>query len=125
MRLRLMLFATVVALVAVPAAGSSPQKLRFTATLSAPTHSPKVGRAWRYTIYVRNLPEGNPIMATAKRYVTLNGRKIDTVGWNKFRGAFRGTYYWPRVDRGKPLLFQAQVVGPGGTKTLSYPIRVQ
>ena len=112
-------------LLTAPLAGSSPQTLRFTATIVAPTHSPKAGAPWRYAIYVRNLPEGNPIQASAKRFVLLNGRKIDTVGWNKFRGVFRQNYTWPAVDRGKGLIFRAEVAGPGGVKRLDYAIRVQ
>jgi hypothetical protein len=128
MRSPIALVLTVAALAAMlvaPSAGSSTETLRFTATLSAPTHAPKVGQPWRYAIYVRGLPAGNPIAASAKRFVLLNGRKIDTVGWDKFRGVFRQTYYWPRVDRGKALVFQVQVTGPGGLKTINYSIRVQ
>ena len=113
------------ALIAVPLAGSSPQKLGFTASLTAPTHSPRAGTPWRYSVYVRSLPDGNPISAIAKRYVTLNGRTIDTLGWNKFRGVFRQTYVWPRVDRGKALLFHVDVTGPGGVWKKTYAIRVQ
>ena len=112
-------------LLTAPLVGSSPQRLRFTASLSAPTHSPKAGAPWRYAIFVRSLPDGNPIQASAKRFVLLNGRKIDTVGWNKFRGVYRQTYFWPRVDRGKGLVFRAEVAGPGGVKRLDYAIRVQ
>jgi hypothetical protein len=112
-------------LLTAPLAGSSPQTLRFTATLVAPTHSPKAGAPWRYAIYVRNKPDGNPILASAKRYVLLNGRTIDTIGWNKFRGVYRQTYVWPSVDRGKALVFRAVVTGPGGSKRLDYAIRVQ
>lgn len=112
-------------LLTAPLAGSSPQKLRFTATIAAPTHSPKAGAPWRYAIYVRSLPEGNPIQASAKRFVLLNGRRIDTIGWNKFRGVFRQNYVWPSVDRGKGLVFRAEVAGPGGVKRLDFPIRVQ
>jgi hypothetical protein len=128
MRSRATLFlctAAICALVATPLAGSAEQKLQFTATLSAPTHSPAAGTPWRYAIYVRNLPDGNPIQASAKRMVLLNGRKIDTVGWNKFRGVFRQTYVWPRVDRGKALVFHVEVTGPGGVKKIDYPIRVK
>ncbi len=112
-------------LLTAPLAGSSPQKLRFTSTIAAPTHSPKAGAPWRYAIYVRSLPAGNPIQATAKRFVLLNGRRIDTVGWDKIRGVYRQTYIWPRVDRGKGLVFRAEVAGPGGVKRLDYTIRVQ
>jgi hypothetical protein len=112
-------------LLAAPLAGSSPQKLRFTATIVAPTHSPKAGAPWRYAIYVRSLPDGNPIQASAKRWVLLNGRKVDTVGWNKFRGVFRQNYVWPSEDRGKALAFHVEVTGPGGVWRRDYAIRVQ
>jgi hypothetical protein len=113
------------ALIAVPLGGSSTQKLGFTAALAAPTHAPVAGTPWRYSIYVRSLPDGNPISAIAKRYVTLNGRKIDTLGWSKFRGVFRQTYVWPRIDRGKALVFHVDVTGPGGVWKKTYAIRVQ
>jgi hypothetical protein len=128
MRSRLTVFVcagSIGALLTAPLGAPSPQKLRFTAALVAPTHTPKAGAPWRYAIYVRNLPAGNPIQASAKRFVLLNGRKIDTIGWNKFRGVYRQTYIWPRVDRGKGLVFRAEVTGPGGTKRLDYAIRVQ
>ena len=112
-------------LLTAPLGASSVQKLRFTAALVAPTHTPKAGSAWKYAIYVRSLPDGNPIQASAKRFVLLNGRRIDTVGWNKFRGVYRQTYVLPRVDRGKGLVFRAEVAGPGGVKRLDYTIRVQ
>ena len=112
-------------LLTAPLGASSPQKLRFTASISAPTHTPRAGAPWRYAIYVRSLPDGNPIQASVKRFVLLNGRRIDTIGWNKFRGVYRQTYFWPRVDRGKGLVFRAEVAGPGGVKRLNYPIRVQ
>jgi len=112
-------------LLTAPLGASSLQKLRFTATFVAPTHSPTAGSPWKYAIYVRNLPAGNPIQASAKRFVLLNGRKIDTVGWNKFRGVYRQNYVWPRVDRGKALLFHVEVTGPGGVWKKDYPIRVQ
>jgi len=112
-------------LLTAPLGASSLQKLRFTATIAAPTHTPKAGVPWKYAIYVRNLPAGNPIQASAKRFVLLNGRRIDTVGWNKFRGVYRQTYVWPRVDRGKGLVFRAEVAGPGGVKRLDFTIRVQ
>ena len=112
-------------LLTAPLGASSVQKLRFTAALVAPTHTPKAGSAWKYAIYVRSLPDGNPIQASAKRFVLLNGRRIDTVGWNKFRGVFRQNYVWPSEDRGKGLVFRAEVAGPGGVKRLDYAIRVQ
>ncbi len=112
-------------LLTAPLAGSSMQKLRFTATIAAPTHSPRAGAPWRYAIYVRNRPDGIPIRATVKRFVLLSGRKIDTVGWDRFRGVYRQTYVWPRVDRGKGLVFRAEVAGPGGVKKLDYTIRVR
>ncbi len=126
-RLALLLaLATATSLLVVPAAGSSAQRLLFTATLVAPTHSPKVGQPWRYSIYIRDL-RGRPIKGTAiQRVLTSSGRVVDGVGTYTFRGVYRRTYYWPRVDRGKNLTFQAKVSGPrGGTKTINYPIRVQ
>ncbi len=128
MRSRLTLLAcagSIGVLLTAPLAGSSPQKLRFTASIVAPTHSPKAGAPWRYSIYVRSLPDGNPIEASAKRLVLLNGRKIDTLGWNKFRGVFRQNYVWPSEDRGKALAFHVEVTGPGGVWRRDYAIRVQ
>ena len=112
-------------LLTAPLGASSLQRLRFTATIAAPTHTPKAGVPWKYAIYVRNLPAGNPIQASAKRFVLLNGRKIDTVGWNKFRGVFRQNYVWPSEDRGKALAFHVEVTGPGGVWRRDYAIRVQ
>jgi hypothetical protein len=115
---------TIAALLVTPLAGSRGQKLKFSATFTAPTHSPKPGVGWKYAVYVRNRA-GFPIVATAKQQVLLGTRKIDVIGWNKFRGVWRRTYVWPREDRGKPLTFQVLVVGPGGTKRLNYAVRVQ
>ena len=119
--------AFVAATLCLPTAGTASQsRLRFSATLTAPTPTPRVGEPWRYAVYVRDL-KGRRIQAVAKEQVVLRGttRTIDVIGWNKFFGVRRNTYRWPAVDRGKSLLFQIRVLGPGGTKIINYPIRVQ
>lgn len=124
-RVTLLLLAVAAALlVAAPSASPSVARLRFKSSFYAPTHNPKVGAAWRYTLHATNLA-GRPIGVTAKQEVrTDKGLKVDVIGWKTFHGSYAHTYRWPSVDRGKSLVFTVRLVGPGGTKVYKYKIRV-
>jgi hypothetical protein len=111
-------------LVASQAASPGASRIRFRANLFAETHTPRAGAVWNYTIKVTNL-KGDPIKVVAKQWVFHNGHRIDTVGWNQFRGTYRHSYRWPTVDRGKSLQFVVRVVGPGGARVLTYAVRVR
>jgi hypothetical protein len=125
MRARLLtpLAVLAVALASAPGATPAASAVRFQATLTAPTHNPRVGERWRYSITVRS-PAGLPMTLPAKQIVIENSRTIDVICLCAVRGTLHHTYRWPRSDRGKRLLFQARIRGPGGTKILNYTVRV-
>jgi hypothetical protein len=123
-RLLVLVVALAVVLVAAQAASTSASRIRFRANLFATTHSPHAGDKWSYTINVRNFV-GVPIKAVAKQFIFHDGHRIDTIGWNQFKGTYRRSYRWPTVDRGKTLVFVAKILGPGGQKTLTYTVHVK
>jgi hypothetical protein len=99
-------------------------RVGFRASLRAPTHTPSVGKGWTYVVTAR-YPSGQPASATVVARVLDRGKVIDTIGWNGFKGRFRDTYRWPDSDRGRSLVFQARVIGPGGSTILTYRVRVR
>ena len=111
-------------LVAAQAATSQSARLRYRASLSAPTHNPIAGQPWRYTVRVRNLA-GHGITVSSRQMVLSGQTRLDTIGWFAIRANFRHTYRWPLADRGKALTFRVRIKGPGGWKNLDYAIRVR
>jgi len=106
---------------AAAAGGSSP----LVATLTAPTHAPKAGEPWPYTIRATNRA-GKPIEGTATvTVVAAAGQVIDGVGIFDAKRVIEQTYRWPRVDRGRALVFQVEISALESTKIVRYPVRVQ
>ena len=121
----LALAAGCLALAAAPAAAPRQSLLPFRATLTAPTHTPRVGQAWGYAVFVRDLA-GHRIGGVVVPQVIYRRHKIDTVGWLKFKnGVFRRAYRWPAVDRGRSLVFRVTVIAKGGSKRLEYRVNVR
>ena len=101
--------------------GSSP----LVATLTAPTHAPKAGEPWAYTIRATHRA-GKPIEGTATvTVVAAAGQVIDGVGIFDAKRVIEQTYRWPRVDRGRALVFQVEISALESTKIVRYPVRVQ
>jgi hypothetical protein len=101
----------------------------LTATLTAPTHAPKIKTRWYYT--VRATLAGKPAA------VKLTAQIVDPIGGSHpvqfgsstknitnwpFRGRFRDSIIWPGSSRGIPLKLRV-IVKVGGTKsTITYAV---
>jgi len=103
----------------------------FRAVLHAPTHTPKAGKPWLYSVRVTD-PEGRPIRARITMRVLFGGipvGKVDSGKTFSFVGTWRepknSPLIWPARSRGHPLTFEALVIARGATKRLDYTINVQ
>lgn len=129
MRVRL-LPALVVAL-ALVFAGSASAAPPFKATLTAPTHTPKVNAPWRYSIRVTDLRD-KPIPARVTvqvidpfgmaHPVQFGSTARNVVNW-AFFGVFRDFVKWPPESRGFQLTLRATVSAKGAIRRLTYPVR--
>ena len=124
MRTRLLI--TVLALVLTPAAAAAP----FKATLTAPTHTPKVNAYWFYTIHATR--NGKPIRATVTVQIVDTFGVVYPVQYDNttknivnkpFTGIFRDYVQFPPESRGFKVTFRAIVKAPGGKVTLTYWIK--
>jgi hypothetical protein len=96
---------------------------RFSATVSGQNRRPKVGTPWWWAVRAR--AGGRAAGGTAIVRVVVAGHVVDTVGWFGFDGAVGHSYRWSPKLRGSPALFQAKIIGPGGTRTVAYAVRVR
>jgi hypothetical protein len=95
----------------------------FVVRLVPQNRAPRAGRRWRFAVYARDARD-RPVGGTVVVRVAVAGHIVDTVGWFKFDGNLRRAYSWSKVLRGSLALFQARVIGPGGSRTVGYPVRV-
>lgn len=80
---------------------------------------------WPYTIRVTDRTS-RPVEGTATiTVVTAAGEVVDGVGTFDAKRTVRGTYRWPSVDRGCPLVFQALISALDSTEIVRYPVRVR
>jgi hypothetical protein len=102
------------------------------ATLTAATHSPKVGAHWPYT--VRATIGGKPARArvTAQIVDPLGG--VHPVGFGakkgnvtriRFLGTFRDFVIWPADSVGFPLTFRITVVAGKAKRVIAYKVVVK
>jgi hypothetical protein len=105
--------------------------LPFRAVLHAPTHTPKAGKPWLYSVRVTD-PQGRPIRARITMRILFGGiavGKVDSGKTFSFVGTWRepkdSPLIWPARSRGHPLTFEAIVTARGATKRLDYTIDVQ
>jgi hypothetical protein len=103
----------------------------FRAVLRAPTHTPKAGKPWLYSVRVTD-PQGRPIRARITMRVLLGGipvGKVDSGKTFSFVGTWREPkdlpLIWPARSRGRPLTFEALVTARGQTKRLDYTVNVK
>ncbi len=113
------------ALAAVAHGGQAAVKV----TLAAPTHSPRIGVKWSYTVHAT--AGGKPAAAriTAQIVDPLGGVHPVEFGDTKklianrpFTGAFRDFVRWPAESRGIPLTFRVTVVAGGVRKVIAYRV---
>jgi hypothetical protein len=116
-----------------PVATTKPHRapFPFRAVLHAPTHSPKAGKPWLYSVRVTD-PQGRPIRARITMRVLFGGIPVGKVDAGKtfsFVGTWRepkdSPLIWPARSRGRPLTFEAIVTARGATKRLDYTISVR
>lgn len=98
-------------------------------TLAAPTHSPRIGVKWAYT--VRATSAGKPVAAriTAQIVDPIGGvHEVDFGSTKKpivnrpFTGAFRDYVLWTPESRGIPLTFRVTVVAERMRKVIAYRV---
>jgi hypothetical protein len=100
--------------------------LAFKATLTAPTHRPRVNRPWPVTIRATDLV-GHPIRARVTMRFLFAGVPVGKVDNGRIY-AFVGTWRerkgqeieFPATSRGQRLTFQALVTARGRTIRLNY-----
>jgi hypothetical protein len=97
---------------------------RFSATLSGQNRRPSVGTPWWWAVRARGAG-GRAAGGTAIVRVVVAGHVVDTIGWFGFNGSIGRSYRWSPKLRGVPALFQAKILGPGGTRTVSFAVRVR
>jgi hypothetical protein len=97
---------------------------RFRVTLAGSGHSAKAGAPWQFVVRALDA-HGNSIQGTAVVRVIVKGQIADTVGWFGFKKRIVRAYRWPRTYRGSVARLQAKVIGPGGTRTVVYAVRVR
>jgi len=99
------------------------------ATLTAPTHTPKINVHWAYTVHVTK--DGKAVSAR------LTAQIVDPIGgvhavqfdnstknitrW-PFKGTFRDYVIWPRSSRGVPLTFRVTIIVGQTKKVVNYRV---
>jgi hypothetical protein len=96
----------------------------FRATVSGQGRTPRAGAKWSFVVRAHNAA-GQGVAGTAKIYVLLHGKVVDTVGWFSFKGSLRKTYRWSPTLRHQGALLQVNVIGPGGMRTVAYSVHVR
>lgn len=124
MRTRLLIAA--LALVLTPAAAAAP----FKATLTAPTHTPKVNAYWYYTVHATR--NGKPIRATVTVQIVDSFGGAHPVQYDNttknivnrpFTGKFRDYVQFPPDSRGFKVTFRAIVRALHAKVTLTYWVK--
>ena len=103
----------------------------FRAVLHAPTHTPKAGEPWLYSVRVTDR-QGRPIRARITMQVLFGGVPVGKVDAGKtfsfvgtWREPKRSPLIWPARSRGRPLTFEAIVTARGATKRIDYTVTVK
>ena len=104
-----------------PALARAPQ---FAASIRSTTHEPSAGTRWVFVVNARDV-HGRPVPASALVRVLVDDTVVDTVGMFGFHGTLRRSYAWSPTLRGSHAVLEARVAGPGGTRTVTFPVRVQ
>jgi hypothetical protein len=99
-------------------------KPAFRLSVSGGTRTPLARAPWTFAVRARSAT-GRGVPGTARIRVLLHGKVFDTVGWFGIKGYLRKTYSWSSRLRGQRALLQVSMVGPGGTRTAAYAVRVR
>ena len=126
--MRTSLLVKVLALVLTPAAAAAP----FKATLTAPTHTPKVNAKLYYTIHASR--NGKPIRATVTVQIVdsfggVHAAQFDNTTKNivnkLFSGTFRDYVQLPLESRSFKVTLRAIVRAAGGRITLAWWLKAR
>jgi hypothetical protein len=93
-----------------------------TATLRAPTHSPRVDVGWPIHFTVSR--GGAPARASVAYEYLLGTQVVAHRSHYTFTGRFSDMFEWPAAAVGYPLTFRAVIVSEGVTLDLDYPVQV-
>jgi hypothetical protein len=106
-------------------------KPRIRVTLTAQSHSPRVGKPWRYEVRVTDAA-GRPVPASVHLQMVSVGTPVGQIGLHYVKnGVWRetiggdGNAPFPAAARGQPLTFQAIVFAKGQTVAKNWPILVK
>jgi hypothetical protein len=115
-----------------PRISPRPAPARFRVSLSAPTHTPRVGTAkWWYVVRATTLA-GRPLHGRLTVAVVdpLGTAHIAEVGTSTrkllaypFVGRYRDFAQWPAASRGYRLTLRVTVRALGGSRTVNYWVR--
>ena len=94
------------------------------ATLTAPTHTPKVNAPWHYVVRVTN-GAGHPAAAVVHLQALFQGAVVGQIGLHPVsQGVWSETITWPQASVGQALVFQVLATALGATVTINYPLQV-
>ena len=103
----------------------------FQATLTAPTHEPKVNARWYWSVKVSDL-RGRPLPARITAHVIDPFGGVHPVEFGPstkrivdwpISGRFRDYAIWPPESRGFRLTFRVTVKAKGAVRRLEYRVR--
>ena len=105
--------------------GTAPVK----ATLTAPSHTPKINVKWYYVVRVTRGGKPVPGKLTMQIVDPIGGvhpvefgpTTKNIVRW-PIKGVFRDYIIWPRSSVGFPVKLRATIVGTGYKKVVSYTV---
>jgi hypothetical protein len=127
---RLLLAALLVALAPGAAAAAT---VPFRATLTAPTHTPKVNARWYYTVHLTDL-KGRALRGTVTaqikdplgnlHYSTYDGTNRNIRNF-PFTGRFRDYAQFPAASAGFTLTVRVTVKAKGAQRVLNWWIRAR
>lgn len=102
------------------------------ATLTAATHTPKVGVHWRYSVHATIAGKPARARVTVQIVDPLGGKHPVGFGAKKgnvtripFRGTFRDFVIWPKSSVGFPLLFRVTVTAGKAKRVIDYKVTVR
>lgn len=113
------------------AAPQPPTSPGFHVTLTAPTHTPRVGPKWWYVVRARDR-NGRPVAGrlTVQVIDPLGTAHPAEVGTSRrklvdypFPGRYRDFAQWPAASRGYRLVFRVTVSAKGARRSVSYWVR--
>ena len=92
-------------------------------SLSAPTHTPKVGKPWRLTVSAQR--DGRPLSGKVKVDVLHNGSIVGRAAAGTLTGGkFAHDFDWPPESAGQPLTVKTTVIGGGFQQSFLFDVKV-